>query len=529
MSRRLTTFFELLLLMVVLVSLGLGVNWTSNSAYATQPMMQAAQPTQPTAAAQVADTSGAEVTDTPAPPEVTTEPGVATEPESATLTSTVMSQAYPSITGTIGPIPTSAVIDSSSFDIEAGDAPLLVQAPRTVNVLLLGSDNSADPRYARTDTILVASINPDLPSVSLLSFARDLQVRIPGHSDDRINTAFQLGYLNDYPGGGPAFLALVLRKNFGIKIDYFVRVDFSGFVNIVDELGGVDVIVECELHDTFPDASSVLKHTKMVGTEDLDVYPGVMHLTGYQALMYSRSRESTTDFDRARRQQKVLRGLFSKIKKSNLLANALPLYQQYQENVETDLGLASIPQFIDVATRLDNLAIKTRVITYPVIKAFTRSDGAMVLLPTEDTIPYITEALSPPPGNRAQNRINVEVVNASGRKDMETVATDRLAWEGFSVVSVVVSDTVEAQTQIIDYTTTPKGSPIPRLASIFNVRNSLISEQPGGAGSDAVAQIILGKDYNSCPSTANMAGEVTLAPAAEDLIPTSTPGGTAPQ
>jgi hypothetical protein len=239
--------------------------------------------------------------------------------------------------------------------------------------------------------------------------------------------------------------------------------------------------------------------------------------------MYSRSRESTTDFDRARRQQKVLRAVFSKVKKSNLLANAIPLYQQYQENVETDLGLASVPKFIDIATRLDNLAIKTRVITYPVIKALTRDDGAMVLLPTADTIPYITEALSPPPGNRAQNRINVEVVNASGRKNMESVAVERLAWEGFSVVSAVVSDTVEAQTQIVDYTTTPKGSPISRLSSIFNVRKTNVVEQPGGADGAAVAQIILGEDYNSCPSTSTIAGEVTLAPATEDLIPTSTP------
>ncbi len=520
MSRRLTTLFELLLLMVVLVSLGLGVNWTSNSAYAnaTQPTVQAPQPT---AVAQVEETPSAGVTDTPVSTDAIAEASVT--PESTTPTATVMSQAYPAVTGTIGPLPTSAVIDSSAFDVEAGDAPLLVQAPDTVNVLLLGSDNSADPRYARTDTILVASINPDMPSVSLLSFARDLQVRIPGNSDDRINTAYRLGYMNKYPGGGPAFLALVLRKNFGIKIDYYMRVDFSGFVTIVDQLEGVDVIVECELHDTFPDASSVLKGTKMVGTEDLDVYPGIMHLTGYQALMYSRSRESTTDFDRARRQQKVLRAVFSKVKKSNLLANAIPLYQQYQENVETDLGLASVPKFIDIATRLDNLAIKTRVITYPVIKALTRDDGAMVLLPTADTIPYITEALSPPPGNRAQNRINVEVVNASGRKNMESVAVERLAWEGFSVVSTVVSDTVEAQTQIVDYTTTPKGSPISRLSSIFNVRKTNVIQQPGGADGAAVAQIILGENYNSCPSTATIAGDVTLAPATEDLIPTSTP------
>jgi polyisoprenyl-teichoic acid--peptidoglycan teichoic acid transferase len=308
----------------------------------------------------------------------------------------------------------------------------------------------------------------------------------------------------------------VLRKNFGIKIDHYARIDFEGFKQAVNTLGGVTVLVECELHDTFPDKSSP------GGKIDLDVFPGKATLNGMQALMYARSRWSTTDFDRARRQQKVLRALFSKVKNSNMLQNALGLYQDFSQNVDTDLGLDTFPTFIDIATRLDNLAIKNRVVTYPVLKAFTRKDGAMVLLPTSDTIAYIAEALSPPAGNRAQTRPRVEVYNASGRKDMELVATERLSWEGFLVVaSGELTDTVEAKTQIVDYTVTPKGSPIPRLASIFNVRKDYITPQLDPS-SPTAARIVLGKDYNSCPSTASIAGDVPLASDAQ-LIPTSTP------
>jgi LCP family protein required for cell wall assembly len=428
---------------------------------------------------------------------------------------------YPLITSTVGPLPTSAVIDPNAFQVAPGDAPPLVQAPGTMNILLLGSDNAVDERYSRTDTILVASVNPDMPSVSLLSIPRDLQVRIPNHADDRINTAYEYGYMANYPGGGPAFLALVLRKNFGLRIDHYVRIDFAGFVHVVDRLGGVQVVAECELHDTFPDPSSVLNGTRMRGTVNLDVYPGRVQLDGYSALMYARSRESTTDFDRARRQQKVLRSLFGKLKGSNLLANAVPLYEEFQRNIDTDLGLASMPAFVDIATRLDNLAIKNRVITYPVVKNFLRQDGAMVLLPTDTIIPYIRDSLSPPAGNRAQNRINVEVVNASGRKDMEAVAADRLTWEGFSVIAASVSPSVQANTTIDDLTSSAKGSPIPRLASIFNVRRAFITPQPD-PGAPAAARVVLGKDYNSCPPTASIAGDVTLAPGT-NLIPTSTP------
>ncbi|MCL5996701.1 MAG: LCP family protein [Chloroflexi bacterium] len=508
MSRRFTTFFELLLLMAVVISLGLGVNWNSQpAALATQH-----QSTATLAPATDSGTPAVAQAETSVAPDATLQPDTSTAatppPDGTPVTS--------ELTTTLEVLPTSAVF-GNDIPVEEGDAPLLVQTPGTINILLLGSDAAVDARYSRTDTILIASINPEMPSVSLLSIPRDLQVRIPDHSDDRINTAYELGYLRNYPGGGPAFLAVVLRKNFGVKIDHYVRVDFTGFVKAVETLGGVDVLVECELHDTFPDK------TAASGKIDLDVYPGRVTLNGKQALMYARSRWSTTDFDRARRQQKVLRALLSKAKNSNLLQNALGLYQDFQENVDTDIGLASIPTFIDIAGRLDNLAIKNRVVTYPVLKAFTRSDGAMVLLPTQDTTAYIAEALSPPAGNRAQNRVRVEVYNASGQDDMEAVAAERLGWEGFVVMaSDVLTETgTLPKTQIIDYTVTPKGSPISRLAGIFNVGRANIFSQPDPS-SIVAARIVLGEDYNSCPRTAVIAGDVPLASDTE-LIPTSTP------
>lgn len=509
MSRKVTSFFELLLIMVVIISLGLGVNWTNNTAQANPAVAQAT----PTPAAIA--TRSPVTADAPPPvlAELTATP-LSAEGDAQSATAEV-GASLPAPTGTIGPMPTSAVI-AAEVEIEPGDAPLLVQAPGTMNILLLGTDASADERYARTDTILIASVNPDMPSVSLLSLPRDLQVRIPGQADDRINTAFVSGYLNNYPGGGPAFLAVVLRKNFGVQVHHYMRVDFAGFIKAVDTLGGVEVLVECELHDTFPDRNV------RGGTIDLDVYPGKAALDGQQALMYARSRWSTTDFDRARRQQKVLRALLSKLRQSDLLANAFSLYQDFEQNMDTDLGLASIPMLVDIVTRLDDLAIKNRVLTYPVLKAYTRpTDGAMVLLPVDETIPYVADALSPPAGNRAQLRPKVEVINATGIPDMELVAAERLVWEGFAVVSATYSDTVLNATQIVDFSVTTKGSPIARLSSLFVVRSANIIREPDPSG-EAVAQIILGKDYNSCPRTSVMAGDAPLATTPEAL-PTATP------
>ncbi len=167
--------------------------------------------------------------------------------------------------------------------------------------------------------------------------------------------------------------------------------------------------------------------------------------------------------------------------------------------------------------------MKSRVLTFPIVKAYTRNDGARVLMPTEETIPFIAEALSPPAGNRAQNRPAVEVVNASSRDDMEWVAAERLVWEGFQVTSVKVADARDFEkTQIFDYAVTAKGSPVARLASIFRVRRDNILAQPDPS-SAAAATVVLGEDYDSCPATATIAGDVPLAPAAEEPAPTDTP------
>ena len=512
MSRRITSLVELLLIAVVAISL---LAWVGGApekvsvaalkAEATPTTLALVKKPQPTAGptAKAASTSKATIVGTP---RVTS---------NLQSTATADMNVYEVISGTLEPIPTSSVM-SAKVPEEPGDAPLMVQAAGTTNILLLGVDSSADERYSRTDTIIVASINQDMPSVSMLSFARDTIVHIPNHADDRINTVFELGYLRNYPGGGPTFLAAVLRKNFGVRIDHYVRIDFEGLVKAVDLLGGVSVLAECELHDTFPDKTSPTKKV------DIDVSPGIVTLTGKQALMYARSRYSTSDFDRSRRQQKVIRALMSKAKGANLLQNAVGLYSEVKPYIDTDMGLDSAPLLINVLERLDNLAIKSRVITYPIVKPVTRKDGAMVLMPSDGILQYVTESLSPPAGNRLQNSPRVEVINASGRESMEAIATERLAWEGFTVSSATVAATKQANTEIVDLSTTQKGSPINRLMQVFNVNKSAVSIGTDESTS-VVAKITLGVDYNSCPRTMSIAGDVTVNSTDIKLIPTVTP------
>jgi LCP family protein required for cell wall assembly len=101
----------------------------------------------------------------------------------------------------------------------------------------------------RTDTIMIVTINPDGPTASMISLPRDLYVYIPGYTMNRINTALARGEEVDYADGGIGMLKQTILYNFGIPIHYYAQVDFQGFQDIVDAMGGVDLAVSCERSD----------------------------------------------------------------------------------------------------------------------------------------------------------------------------------------------------------------------------------------------------------------------------------------
>jgi polyisoprenyl-teichoic acid--peptidoglycan teichoic acid transferase len=165
--------------------------------------------------------------------------------------------------------------------------------PKAQTVLLIGSDRRwTGLDGARSDTIMLARIEPSRHRVSLLSIPRDLYVSIPGHGHDRINMAFRYG--------GERLLTQVVRETFGVTIDHFVEVDFRGFKNVVDKLGGVYVPVDQRYFNHNVGTS---------GTDyaDIDLQPGYQKLNGTQALAFVRYRHTDNDFVRAARQQLLLR------------------------------------------------------------------------------------------------------------------------------------------------------------------------------------------------------------------------------
>ena len=187
-----------------------------------------------------------------------------------------------------------------------------------VTVLMMGVDNRPGQTVARTDTIMLLTVDPKTGSAGMLSFPRDMLVPVEALNDTvKINTIHVFGEVRNYPGGGPAMLKDTISELIGYPIDYYVRVNFDGFREIVDLIGGVDIQVARDIRDDkFPDEN--------YGYDPLYIPAGLQHMDGALALKYARVRHIDTDYERARRQQQVIVAVKDKVTQPGQLAALLP-------------------------------------------------------------------------------------------------------------------------------------------------------------------------------------------------------------
>ncbi|NUM49423.1 MAG: LCP family protein, partial [Anaerolineales bacterium] len=252
---------------------------------------------------------------------------------------------------------------------------LITQPPGQINILLLGSDELPEEGGFRTDSIMLVTLNPNLGTAHITSFPRDLYVYIPGWTMQRINTAL--------PMGGYELLAATFEYNLGVYPEHFVMLNFGGFVHGINSLGGLDIEVAEPLSDPWG-----------------AVPAGLVHMDGNTALWYVRSRYTTSDFDRARRQQQVLVAVFEKLISLDAVKRVPELYDLYRHNFITDLTLGDITPLLGLASELGShpsqieafFIDREQVTDYRV-----PSSGAQVLLPDYDALTAIMrQALNAP-------------------------------------------------------------------------------------------------------------------------------------
>lgn len=306
----------------------------------------------------------------PAAPVIPTETPTPTPTPVEADTPTPLSVEAPTVT----PSP-----ESEEAPVEAS-ATAVVSRPlgldHTLNVLIVGSDERSTNRPWRSDVIMVAAVDFANREVGVVSFPRDLWVRIPTVGENRINTATFWGELNKYPdGGGIGLLADTIESNFGIRIDHHVKINFESFKDAVDALGGIDVVVDCPIRGSFPTepGSSRLVYKTL--------QPGTYHMDGFFALRYVRERKSTSDVDRNRRQQRVLIALRNRAREVNVIPRLPALYDAMRSSIETDLGLTDILALGRLGIQIESENAHGFTIGFKETKSWVTPSGASVLLP----------------------------------------------------------------------------------------------------------------------------------------------------
>lgn len=368
-----------------------------------------------------------------------------------------------------------------------------------VNILLIGTDYRAAEKNFRTDTLIIASIHKDSGQVTLLSIPRDLFVYVPTWGMQRINKAYADGESSQYPGGGPGLLIQTILYNLGVPVHYYALVNFDGFRQIVDTVGGIDVPVMCELTE-YKIKDPALDETDPANYELYTQPQGVAHMDGALALWYARARPVGGDFYRAYRQRQVLRAIYHAALSANLIPKIPELYGHYQDIVQSDLGLWDIMPLAPLAAKVGDAQLRSLHIGPNQVTAWTTPRGEDVLLPKPDAIQaLVSQAFAPANTNQLAREVTtVEIWNTTAHADWAALAAEALANEGFAPIIATPDGPPAAVTTLMDFTTSAKGSPVKRLQTLFHLADAGVTAQPN-ADSAAPFRIILGDDYNPCP------------------------------
>jgi LCP family protein required for cell wall assembly len=368
-----------------------------------------------------------------------------------------------------------------------------------VNFLLLGADTTNSDNSGRTDVLTIVSVNRTASTVSMLSLPRDLYVYIPGNRVARINTAFGWGETNLGEGQGAQLLIDTIRYNLGLEIDYYARVDFNGFHQIIDDLGGVEVSVDCAIQD-WRLREPGLDQTVEDNWEIFTLPVGVHLMDGDLALWYARSRRTSSDFDRGRRHQALLRALWRRIRGLNLIDQISDVWPQVLETVETDIALEDMIGYAPLALSLDTSHIASYLFRPNIEVSFwTSPDGGSVLAPNRDAIAELERQMFEPPTEHqlVQEGARIEVINASGVRDLDDVAADRLAWEGFVPVIGEPTPNFRQYTVIYDFTGQTKGSSLGTLQRVLRVGDEGVIIEPD-PNRTVDFRVVIGGSYYSC-------------------------------
>jgi LCP family protein required for cell wall assembly len=247
--------------------------------------------------------------------------------------------------------------------------------PNRLNILIMGIRGLNDPDAGDggpllTDSIQVFSYDKTTKKSSLVSLPRDLYVVVHDSKKDKLNSAYEYGL--SHSSDSLKFIKEKISRISGVYINQVVIFDFSSFKEIVDALGGVDVTL-----------AAPFTEAQQWGYK-FSLPAGPNHLDGQNALYYARSRYSSNDFDRSRRQQQIMFAIKDKLLKLNFFSDpvkSFSILNLIRNDLKTDIGVWDIKTFLDLANQVKFAEMKKTVISTDNLVVEGRENNAYVLLP----------------------------------------------------------------------------------------------------------------------------------------------------
>jgi LCP family protein required for cell wall assembly len=393
---------------------------------------------------------------------------------------------------------------------EPGSLGWKIKHDQRLNILLVGFGGPGHDGPYLTDSIMLLSIRPGSREAVMISLPRDLWVTIPalprsGYLFGKLNSAYAIG--TDHAGypnvradwktdtGGGDLAAATVSQITGQHVDYWVGVDFKAFRDVVNALGGVRVNVPTALDDPyFPQGETT-------GMMPIHINPGWQQFDGERALEYTRSRETTSDFDRSKRQQLVMLAVRQRAMSLNAVPRVFSLLGALQRNVRTNLRPAEMRQLADLAGQLKDKDIRhIGVDTTNLLRNTVGAGGEYILVPLDPSYVTLQQYLAAALPDRAAlaEQVPLTVQDGSGRYWLPygtgtpaSIVAALFHDAGWNATALPLTGPRLVRTEIRDGSGGKGAATIAWLEAYFRVPVVVVTPPPSGAA----ITVVLGSDF----------------------------------
>ena len=375
------------------------------------------------------------------------------------------------------------------------------------SVLLIGVDKRAESEAegVRSDTLILVRVDPLAGWATMLSIPRDSVVSLPNGNLGKVNGAYAYGFYNaeklygsgtSKDAGGGAAAAQTIERFLNVKVDYTAQVDFQGFERLVDSVNGIVIDVKMALVDPeFP--------TENHGVERIYIAPGIQQMNGHTALVYARSRHSSNDFDRSKRQQQVLKAVLSAVRSRGIMANVSLLPQWIgvlEQNVRTTLPIGNVTTMTDlagIATRLDSDRISQLAIN-PLEVRVDNVIGSDIYWNPSDIASLVKRWKT---GAGIDGIVNLQVLNGTNVSGLGSKVTTDLSKQGFATIDAG-DGTTTTTTMLYDIGDhSRERQRIIDNLGLSSTQVSVNATRPNGASKEANLILVVGTDYRTAGTT----------------------------